>query len=123
MTRDEFKSLLIALSEGWTNKCYGDVAAHFADDVFYADPNSYAFTDRKSLLRFFKDDEGYEQSCRFHNSVFDEAQQLGAAEYTYKGTYRYHGTVWISVEGDKIVGWREYQHRSEKDWKEFWRAD
>ena len=120
MTRAEFEDLLWSLSSGRGERRYGDVAAHFADDVFYSDANDYAFTDRRSLLQFFADDEGYEQSCVFHNSVFDETRQLGAAEYTYEGTYCYHGTVWITLAGDKIASWREYQHRSDLDWNEFW---
>ena len=115
MTRDEFQQLLSSLSDGWANRRYGEVADHFAEDIFYSDPKHYTFTNRESLKHFFENDEGWEQSCTFHNTVFDEAQQLGAAEYTYVGTYKYHGTVWIKVAGSKIASWREYQHRLERN--------
>ena len=115
MTHAEFQQLLTSLSNGWANKRYGEVADHFAEDTFYSDPKNYTFTNRESLQRFFEDDSGCEQSCTFHNSVFDELQQLGAAEYTYVGTYRYHGTVWIKVSDGKIASWREYQHKSERN--------
>lgn len=120
MTRGEFEQMLGSLAKGWAERRYEDVAAQFADDVFYADPNSYALVDRQMLRRFFEDDGGYEQSCVFHNFVFNEGDQLGAAEYTYEGTYRYHGTVWVKIVDGKIASWREYQHRSEKHWNEFW---
>ena len=122
MTKDEFGNVLSSLASGWSERRYEQVAAHFSEDVFYSDPTSYSLTGRRSVLEFFQDDEGYEQSCRFHNAVFDESQQLGAAEYTYAGTHVYHGTVWIKIENGLIAGWREYQHRSEKGWEEFWRT-
>src|SRR5215203_7409465 len=84
MTRDEFRQLLSSLSDGWANRRYGKVADHFADDIFYSDPKNYTFTNRESLQRFFEDDEGRDQSCTFHNTIFDESQQLGVAEYTYR---------------------------------------
>jgi hypothetical protein len=121
MTSSDFDDLLTELAEGWTNREYTSVAACFADDVYYSDPQNYTIRDRSSLLTFFKDDDGEPQSCKFHNHVFDETHQLGVAEYTYEGTFRYHGTVWIELRNDKIASWREYQHKSNKDWKEFWK--
>ena len=35
---------------------------------------------------------------------------LGAGEYTYEGTHRYHGVAIVRVEGGLITHWREYQH-------------
>ncbi len=121
MTRDEFEHLPTSLADDWTNGSYEQVAARFAEDVFYSDSQNYTFTDREELLAFFRDDKGQSQSCRFHNSAFDEMRQVGAAEYTYKGTFRYHGTAWIQLRADRIASWREYQHRSEQSWEEFWK--
>jgi hypothetical protein len=120
MNKGDFVSLLKLLADGWTDKEYGLVASQFTEDVFYSDPRNYTFRDRGSLLAFFEDDEGLPQSCTFHNSIFDEERQLGVAEFTYVGTYRYHGTAWIELRGDKIASWREYQHISDKEWDEFW---
>ena len=120
MNKGDFVSLLKLLADGWTDKEYGLVASQFTEDVFYSDPRNYTFRDRGSLLAFFEDDDGLPQSCTFHNSVFDEERQLGVAEFTYVGTYRYHGTAWIELRGDKIASWREYQHISDKEWDEFW---
>jgi hypothetical protein len=66
-----------------------------------------------------KNDEGYEQRTVWHTVIFDEAQQIGAAEYTYEGTHRYHGMVLIRVEDGRITNWREYQHINDKPWEEF----
>jgi len=121
MTTSEFDELLRKLAIGWTNREYSSVAERFAEDVFYSDPWNYTIRNRDALFAFFADDEGKPQSCTFHNHLFDEARQVGAAEYTYEGTFRYHGTVWIELRNDLIVSWREYQHRSDKDWKEMWK--
>jgi len=123
MGANDFEELLRSLAAGWTRRDYEAVASHFADDVFYSDPLNYTICDNESLLAFFQDDDDKPQSCIFHNSVFDEQRQLGVAEYTYEGTFRYHGTVWIKLENDKIESWREYQHRSDKDPSEFWSAE
>ncbi|MCC7306707.1 MAG: nuclear transport factor 2 family protein [Acidobacteria bacterium] len=121
MTSAEFVSLLTKLAEGWTKRDYEGIISRFSENVFYADAMNYAFSGRASLLAFFRDDDGLEQTCKFHHVVFDERRQLGSAEYTYDGTYRYHGTVWVEIMDGKIASWREYQHRSDKDWEEFWK--
>ncbi len=121
MTRDEFEDLLSSLADDWSNSRYEKVALKFAEDVFYSDAHNYTFNDRSALLAFFRDDDGHPQYCRFHNSAFDEVRQVGAAEYTYEGTSRYHGTAWIRIQRDEITVWREYQHRSEQSWEEFWK--
>ena len=122
MNRTEFRSLLTLLADGWTHSEYELVALQFAEDVFYSDPRNYTFRSREALLEFFKDDDGRAQSATFHNSLFDEDRQLGVAEFTYIGTFCYHGTVWIQLKDDKIESWREYQHISDKSWEEFWRV-
>jgi hypothetical protein len=121
MNAVDFEEMLRSLANGWTNRDYESVSGHFAADVFYSDSLNYTLTDRGQLLAFFRDDDGKTQSCVFHDQVFDESHQVGSAEYTYEGTFRYHGTVWIELKDDKIESWREYQHRSDKDWQTFWK--
>ena len=121
MNRTEFCSLLTHLADGWTHKEYASVASRFTEDVFYSDPNHYTFRNREALLAFFEDDDGRPQFCEFHNWSFDEERQTGVAEFTYQGTFRYHGTTWIELRGDQIASWREYQHLSDKSWEEFWK--
>ena len=120
MRQSEFAAMLRRLADGWTGRDYETVAQHFAEDVFYSDPLNYTFHDRSSLLQFFRDDEGMPQSCRFHDLLFDEERQAGVAEYSYGGTYVYHGTVWIELKEGLIISWREYQHRSDQEREEFW---
>ncbi|MGQ0540970.1 MAG: nuclear transport factor 2 family protein [Blastocatellia bacterium] len=123
MTGDEFHAMLAQMAEGWTRRDYETVANRFSERIKYVDPLNYSFDNRESLLEFFRDDDGKPQLCELHNAVFDDITQIGTAEYTYEGTFRYHGTVWIELADDKIVSWREYQHKSEKDWNAFWKID
>ena len=123
MTRDEFAKMLDRMAVAWTSRAYRTVVEHFSDDLFYCDPLNYSFDNKAALLNFFENDDKMPQHCVFHNAVFDEERQLGTAEYTYRGTNQYHGTVWIKMKSEKIQSWREYQHRSAIEFDEFWRRE
>jgi hypothetical protein len=119
MKREEFTAMLNSISESWQKRDYARAAAFYAKDIHYADPLNYRFDNRADLQKFFENDEGFEQKNTWHNIIFDESQQIGAVEYTYEGTHRYHGIALVKVANDKITHWREYQHISQLDWKEF----
>lgn len=119
MTKAEFKALLEELAVAWGRRDYLAAASVFADDVQYADPLRYRLKSRAELQAFFENDDGYSQATVWHLIVFDEAQQSGAAEYTYQGTHRYHGTALIKVRDGKISHWREYQHIDDRAWEDY----
>lgn len=119
MTWSGFAAALDALAQAWADKDYEKAARFFAEDVRYADPLHYRFASRAELLRFFQDDDGQPQRTVWHNAVFDEERQVGAAEYTYEGTHRYHGLVLVKVNGGEFSHWREYQHVSALGWEDF----
>ncbi len=119
MTPGEFTAMLDALAEAWARRDYGSAAAWFADDVRYADPRRYAFADRAALRAFFEADDGLPQRTTWHLRLFDEQSQVGAAEYTYEGTRRYHGVALIRVAEGRITHWREYQHVDLRTWEAF----
>jgi hypothetical protein len=119
VTRTEFKEMLSSIADAWSRRDYTAAAGFFADDIHYGDPLRYTLTNRTDLQAFFEDDEGYPQRTVWHNIIFNEEQQVGAAEYTYDGTHRYHGTTLIKVRGDRISHWREYQHIDPREWEEF----
>ncbi len=118
MTQAEFRTLLDSLAAAWARKDYDSAADCFAPGVRYSDPWRYALAGREELHRFLADDEGRDQSTVWHTVVFDQDQQVGAAEYTYEGTHRYHGTVLVKVQGGEITHWREYQHVDSRSWEE-----
>ena len=80
MTRDQFKDTLYALKDAWARRDYPAAAAFFAQDVQYADPLRYHCTNRRELQDFFTADSGLPQITEWHNIVFDESNQVGAAE-------------------------------------------
>ncbi|HQU84898.1 MAG TPA: nuclear transport factor 2 family protein [Pyrinomonadaceae bacterium] len=120
MKKKEFKNMLETMAQAWSNRDYEKVSEYFAEKLFYSDSLNYSFKSKREILDFFKDDEGFSQNCIFHNVVFDEETQIGTGEYTYRGTFCYHGTAWIKIEDEKIVEWREYQHVSEKNYDDYW---
>jgi hypothetical protein len=119
MNSAEFHGMLLALAAAWQRRDYPTAVSFFAEDVKYADPSRYEFANRADLQAFFENDEGLEQQSVWHHILFDEARQLGVAEYTYDGSWRYHGTVWIRVQDGVITHWREYQHTDPREWEDF----
>jgi hypothetical protein len=119
LTGEEFRALLEVLKGAWTRRDYAAAAACFAENVRYADPTRYTLEGRAALCAFFEDDEGREQRVTWHEVVFDPARQVGAVEYTYEGTHRYHGTVVVRLDGGVFTHWREYQHVDDRTWEDF----
>ncbi|MBM3286123.1 MAG: hypothetical protein FJY88_02060 [Candidatus Eisenbacteria bacterium] len=122
MRSDEFRDLLSELAEAWRDKRYVDAVKLFTPDVRYIDPIRYSLSGSEALLAFFQSDEGYPQVTTWHHILFDEAAQIGAAEYSFRGTHLYHGVVLVTLERDRIACWREYQHVSDRDWGLFFRG-
>ena len=119
MNKSQFQKLLNHLADTWSRRDYVSTASVFAENVHYRDPLRYNFNSRAELQAFFEADEGYEQKTTFHTAIFDEEKQVGAAEYTYEGTHRYHGVTIVEIKNDLIVNWREYQHIDPRPWEEF----
>jgi len=119
MTKQRFKKVLDTLAVDWAQKDYDHAAGFFSTDIEYGDPTRYRFTSRAELLTFFQNDEGHDQRTIWHTILFDPELQIGAAEYTYEGSHRYHGVVLIKVSESGITHWRECQHISPQVWQEF----
>jgi hypothetical protein len=122
MNAEEFGRMLKSLADRWVQADYSAVISRFADGIKYVDPLRYRFSGREELLEFFND-ESEPETCTFHQYVFDEKRQVGAAEYSYSGSQAYHGTVWITLLNDKIIEWREYQHTTDKSLNDFWKTN
>jgi hypothetical protein len=118
MTKTEFQRMLESLADAWTRRDYERACEVFAADIHYADPLRYQFHNREELRKFFEDDEGYEQRTTWRTILFDEERQVGAVEYTYDGTHRYHGVTLIKVHDGRITHWREYQHIDGREWED-----
>ena len=120
MTRGEFSAALDGLARAWQERDYERAASYFAEGVQYIDPLHYHHRSRSEVLRFFQDDQGQPQRTVWRTILFDEELQIGAAEYSYQGTYGYHGVTLIEVRDGQFARWREYQHTSELEWEALW---
>lgn len=118
MNSKDFSQLLTDLAQAWADRNYERAAYFFADDIKYADPTRYKISNRAELFKFFQDDGGLPQITVWHNILFDEARQMAAVEYSYRGHHLYHGFVLVKLKDDKIWRWREYQHISQLPWEE-----
>lgn len=59
----------------------------------------------------------------WHHLSFSEKDQIAFGEYTFQTKNRYHGVGVLKIKGDKISNWRQYQYKSDLDWKEFVRTN
>ncbi len=119
---EDFKELLKMIAEGWNEGNAAKSADCFTEDAVYTEPpDKQVYFGRKSLYEFFGGDEKTEPPMimTWHNLAFDENAQIGFGEYTFQMNGKYHGIAVIKIRDKKISNWREYQYKSELDWREF----
>ena len=58
-------------------------------------------------------------NMQWHHLLFDEANQIGAGEYTFTYQVRTHGMVIVRIVNGKIANWREYEQQSPMEWERF----
>ena len=108
-----------------TRRTTGDArmaADCYAEDAVYSEPpDRQLYVGREALYTFFGGGQIPPPRMRmeWRHLIFDEAEQIGAGEYTFRGENQYHGVVMVRVVGGKIANWREYQYRSDLDWPAF----
>jgi hypothetical protein len=117
LTRAQFRRLMETVAEGWRTGNAARSAACFAEDAIYSQPPRVQFyRGRAALEEFFGPRP---QGMTWHHLVFDEEAQIGAGEYTYRGSNQYHGVVMVRIVDGLIANWREYQVRSPLTWEQF----
>lgn len=120
MDPEGFRRLLRAVAEAWNEGDTPAALACFTEDARYTEPpDTQHHEGRQALYEFFGGEDPPPKRMVWHNVVFDEAQQLGAGEYTFIGTNTSHGVVLIRLRDDLIANWREYQYRSDLGWEDF----
>lgn len=108
------------LAEAWNRGDTGTALDLFTDDARYVEPpDIQRYEGREELSEYFGSDDPPPMSLTWHHLVFDPQRQIGAAEYTYRGTGKYHGIALVRLEDGKIADWREYQQSSELEWEAF----
>ncbi|MBO0695092.1 MAG: nuclear transport factor 2 family protein [Verrucomicrobia bacterium] len=110
------------VADGWNEGNAQKAADCYTEDALYTEPpDKQVYSGRKALYDFFGGDSKPEPPMKmtWHHLAFDEASQIGFGEYTFQMNNRYDGIVIVKVRGGKISNWREYQSRSDLEWKEF----
>lgn len=119
---EEFLSIVQDISTGWNSGNAELASKYFAENAIYEEPPKKQFyKGKKDIFEFFGGKEGYEipMKMKWHNLAFNKEKQVGFGEYTFEMNSQYHGIVIMQFENGKIAKWREYQYKSELDWKEF----
>lgn len=118
----QFKKILWDISTGWNSGDAKLAAKFFAENAVYEEPPKKQFyKGSKEIFEFFGGDKGYDipMKMKWRNLAFNEEAQIGFGEYTFEMNSKYHGIVILQFKSGKIVKWREYQYKTELDWKEF----
>jgi hypothetical protein len=119
---DGFRSLMRTVADGWNRGDARKAADCFSADVRYGEPPDRQFYQgQEQLFAFFGGELQTPPNMRmtWHHLVFDEADQIGAGEYTFEGGRRYHGVAVVKIVQGRIAFWREYQYESPLDWDDF----
>ena len=122
LTWDEFRALMDRLASSWNSNNAKRAADCFTDDAVYsAPPSSRTHSGRHELFKFFGGQNGRPRpmSMQWHHLLFDQANQIGAGEYTFTYEIRTHGMVIVRVVSGKIANWREYEQESPLEWETF----
>ncbi|MFN8233982.1 MAG: nuclear transport factor 2 family protein [Actinomycetota bacterium] len=121
LDRAAFVAMMDDVADAWMRGDTDRALARFSDDARYVEPpDVQRYVGRDELRVYFGGDDPPPMSLAWHHLVFDEVEQVGAAEYTYRGQgSTSNGVALIRIEDDLIADWREYQARSELDWETF----
>ena len=122
LTVFEFNQLLQTLAHGWNDGDARKSAECFSQDAVYVEPpEKQLYHGRADLYEFIGDDQGTDLPMKMtrHHLAFNEGEQIGFGEYTFRMHGRYHGIVIVKIEAGLMKGWREYQYPSELNWEEF----
>jgi ketosteroid isomerase-like protein len=122
MSFTEFVNLMHTVSDGWNEGDARKASNCYAEDTVYSEPpDKQLFKSREALFEFFGGEQKPEPAMqmKWHHLAFNEKEQVGFGEYTYQGNNRFHGIVIVKVQDGKIRNWREYQYKSNLNWKQF----
>jgi hypothetical protein len=122
ITAAQFKGLMQTVAAGWNEGNAKKAADWYTEDALYTEPpEKQVYVGRKALYEFFGGDRKPEPPMKmtWHHLAFDEASQIRFGEYTFQMNNCYHGIAIVKMKGGQISHWREYQYKTDLDWKKF----
>ena len=117
-----FEKLMNTIAEGWNEGNARKSADCFSGDAIYIEPpDKQVYHGRDALFEFFGGIQGPDvpMHMTWHHLSFNEEEQVGFGEYSFRMHGNYHGIVTVKVENGLIKFWREYQYKTELSWEEF----
>lgn len=120
ITSEEFKSLMQRLAQAWNGANARTAANCFTDDGIYLDPpDKEICVGREALYEFFGGDAPTPMEMIWRCLAFDEREQKGFGEYSFKGKANNHGVAVVEIRVGRISSWRQYQYDCDLRWQEF----
>lgn len=121
-TENDFQHLLQAIADWWGKSDTEKVTDNFTDDAIFIElPKREQHTGREDIQAYFKEKATVAPvQLTWHQSLLNEAKQIGIGEYTLKWDQnQLHGIMIAKICSGRISHWREYQFTSDGDWQEF----
>src|SRR5262245_8958582 len=118
----EFREMMNRLADGWSQQKTDQALACFTEDATYIEPPDIQFYKGHSQLRPYFAALKPGTFMRFHNLWFDEADQIGAGEYSFGEVNEPtadHGIVVVELRDGLISFWREYQQKGPNSFERF----
>jgi hypothetical protein len=115
----DFEHVMAVVAEGWNRNDARLASECFTNDALYSSPPSPRIREgRAALFEFFGGVHGRPQPMQmeWHHLVYDQAQQLGTGEYTFRYKITTHGIVIVKLRNGLISNWREYEIESPLPW-------
>lgn len=123
LSESEFVELMQKLADGWNGNDAKRAASVFAPNAVYSEPpDKQLYQGRQDIYVFFGGADGRDEWMRmtWHHLSFNEAEQVGAGEYTFEWPEaQVHGMVSVKIQNGLILNWREYFYESELAWEQF----
>ncbi len=121
-TENDFQHLLQTIAQWWSKGDTKKVADNFTDNAICIElPKGEQHKGREGLQAYFKEKARVAPvQLIWHQSLLNEASQIGVGEYTLRWDQKQlHGIMIAKICSGKISHWREYQFASDGDWQEF----
>jgi hypothetical protein len=118
----DFEKLMHTIAEGWNEGDARKSSDCFSEDAIYIEPpDKQVHRGRAELYEFFGGESGPDvpMHMTWHHLAFNEKEQVGFGEYSFRMHGNYHGIVTVKVANGLVKFWREYQYKTELSWEEF----
>jgi hypothetical protein len=118
----QFTVLMQRLASAWNEQDTEATVACFTSDAIYMQPPDVQFFTGHEQLRAYFGVLKPGTYLRYQNLWFDEAKQVGCAEFSFgvEGKLKAdHGTIIVGLRDGLISHWREYVQKGDASFAEF----